>query len=120
MKNKNKGDGIVDIMSHLHQFVPASEHTKRVTIKSTGEEVDVHQATFHKILIGGDQLTAARARGAKKMRVNSVSGLRDLSLVQKTGILSSICFRLCPFPPNFVCVCACIHPQNILSSGSTS
>ena len=46
MKNKNKGDGMVDIVSHLHQYVPAIEHSKRVTIKSTGEEVDVHQLPF--------------------------------------------------------------------------
>ena len=116
MKNENKGDGIVDIMSHLHQYVPAIEHTKRVTIKSTGEEVDVHQATFHKILIGGDQLTAARARGAKKMRANSVSPLTRLEGLipcaedwhTKLNLLQVV-----PLPSHFFLCFACIHPQNI-------
>ena len=76
-KNENKGDEMVDIMSHLHQYVPAVEYTKDFVI--TGINV-VHvatlkQATMHSILLRGDQLTASRARGARKARVNSDSPL---------------------------------------------
>ena len=35
--------------------------------------VQVPRAKFHKILFGGDQLTAARARGAQRIRMNSTS-----------------------------------------------
>ncbi len=64
---------MVDIMTHLHQYVPAVEYTNSVFIPSTGETVQVQHAAFHRVLFGGDQLTVARGRGAQKARVNSVS-----------------------------------------------
>lgn len=64
---------MVDIMSHLHQYVPTVEYTDNTFIPSTGETVQVPCAAFQKILFGGDQVTAVRARGAQKVRVNSVS-----------------------------------------------
>ncbi len=72
-KNENLGDDMVDIMLHLHQYVPLTQTTKQLFVPSIGEEVDICQASLHPILLGGDQLTAARARGAKKTRVNSVT-----------------------------------------------
>lgn len=78
LKNENKGDDMVDIMSHLHQYVPAVEYTNKVFIPSTGEIVEVQHAAYHKVLFGGDQLTATRARGAQKTRVNSISPLARL------------------------------------------
>lgn len=78
MKNENKTDDMVDIMSHLHQYVPAVEYTRKVFIPTTEETVEVPQARFYSILFGGDQLTVARARGAKKVRVNSVSQITRL------------------------------------------
>jgi len=40
---------------------------------SIGENIEVPHAAFQKIFFGGDQHTVARARGAQKVRVNSVS-----------------------------------------------
>ena len=55
---------MVAIMSYLHQYVPThancSEPTE-CTYKPSQED------QFYKILVGGDQLTAARARSSKKV-----------------------------------------------------
>ena len=66
---------MVDIMTHLHQYVPAIEYTASATIPSTEETVQVQHAALHKIFFGGDQLTVARARSAQKAMDNSVSPL---------------------------------------------
>lgn len=69
---------MVDIMSHLHQYVPTLEYAKTIHRTSTGRELEVSQVHVRKILFGGDQLTAARGRGAKRSRVNSLSGVTRL------------------------------------------
>ena len=69
-KNENKGNEMVDIVSHLHQYVPVIHDTDRKTI-SNGDSVTVNKDVCRPLLFGGDQLTAARARGAKKSRRNS-------------------------------------------------
>lgn len=78
LKNENKGDDMVEIMQHLHQYVPAVEYAKTVYLTSTREELQVSQVNLKKILFGGDQLTAARGRGAKRARANSLSGITRL------------------------------------------
>ena len=65
MKDENKGNEKVDIMSHLHQCVPAISSAQEATI-STGETVLEERTVLHPILVGGDQLTVARARAAIK------------------------------------------------------
>ena len=64
---------MVDIMSHLHQYVPTVKYTEDITIPGGEEGVQIPKALFHKILFGGDQLTVARARGAQRIRMNSMS-----------------------------------------------
>lgn len=64
---------MIDIMSHLHKYVPTLTYTENVSVSGMEESVSIPRAIFHKILFGGDQLTAARARGAQRIRVNSVS-----------------------------------------------
>ena len=51
---------------------------KDVHVQANGEVVSVPQATFHSILFVGDHLTAAKARGAIKARVNSVTPVSRL------------------------------------------
>ena len=77
-KNENLGDDMVDILLHLHQYVPLVQTTKSVHVPVTEEEVDVSQASFRRILLGGDQLTTARARAAIRSRVNSVTSATRL------------------------------------------
>ena len=59
LKDENKLDEMVDIMSHLHQYIPAQEFTEDVALPNTGGTVPVQKAVMHSILFGGDQLTAA-------------------------------------------------------------
>ena len=72
-KYENKRDDIVEIMSHLHQYVPSVIYLENVSIQAMGVSVQVPCGILHKILFGGDQLTAARVRGAQRIRINSTS-----------------------------------------------
>ena len=60
---------MVDIVREVHRYVPGVKYTAVQTIESTDEEVPVKK--FHKILFGGDQLTAARIRSAQKHMCNA-------------------------------------------------
>ena len=53
LKNENKGDEMVEILSQMHQYVPAVQYTKSVRVPITGEEVQVSQASLHQILSWG-------------------------------------------------------------------
>ena len=66
--NEQATDEMVSILEHLHQYVPV--------VRQEGDEAD----TYSPIPFGGDQLTAARATTAKKVRVTSQgrSALRGL------------------------------------------
>ena len=77
LKNENRGDEMVEIMSH-HQYVPSHQYIKKVFVTGTGQEVDVSEVIFKKILFGGDQLTATRGRSAKRARSNSLSSITRL------------------------------------------
>ena len=64
---------LVDIMLHLPQYVPLMQTTEKVLVPGIEEEIDVCKESLHRILLGGDQLTAARARAAIRTRVNSLT-----------------------------------------------
>ena len=64
---------MVEIMSILHQYVPKIEFTEECFISSICETIQVPNVFIHPIIIGGDQLTAARGRGAKKAKVHADS-----------------------------------------------
>lgn len=72
-KNETKMDEMVDIMAHMHQYVPIIESSEEVYVPSLDEKVELCKARCFPIIIAGDQLTAARARGAKEVKCNSVS-----------------------------------------------
>ena len=64
LKNENKKSEMIDIMEELQQYVPARK------IAET-EDGGMEHEVVHPILFGGDQLTAARARGSSELRINS-------------------------------------------------
>lgn len=66
------------ILSHMHQYVPCKESAKLVYIPSKSEFVLKDSAVINQVLIGGDQLTAARARGAITAMSNSVTPQKRL------------------------------------------
>lgn len=78
LKNENKGDEMVDIMAHLHQYVPSVNRSEEKMI-SPDEAFSQEKAKFHQILVGGDQLTVARARSAIKVKVNSFTPSKKFS-----------------------------------------
>ena len=65
---------MVDILTHIHQYVPQVEYEKLVAVDlpSTNEleNATVYKALTHPILLGGDQLSQARARTALKVKCN--------------------------------------------------
>lgn len=61
LKNENKGDEMVEILTHLHQYVPCVPFVTKTTL-DTGEVVEEEKANIRRVIIGGDQLTAARIR----------------------------------------------------------
>lgn len=61
---------MVDIMTHLHQFVPSVSSTEEEVV-SNGERVQVVKEKMHKLLVGGDQMTATRAKSAIKAKMNA-------------------------------------------------
>ena len=69
-KNETKND---DIMAHMYQYVAIVESSEEVYVPSLDENVEVYKARSFPIIVAGDQLTAARARGAKKAKCNSGS-----------------------------------------------
>ena len=60
---------MVEIMIEIHQYAPCEHYQDEYV---DGDEViSISKTKLHPILLGGDQLTASRARGAKKAKVNS-------------------------------------------------
>ena len=68
---------MVEIMKHLHQYVPYVERVEEVEV-STQEKVDLCKEAVHKILVGGDKTTAVRVRSDKRARANSDTPLKRL------------------------------------------
>ena len=68
MKNENQLDEMVDILATLHQYVPL--HEVQVETDEDGDEPATVEI-LHKVLFGGDLLTAIRAKGAQRIRQNS-------------------------------------------------
>ena len=72
-KNENKGDEMVDIMDTIHLYVPMIETSQEILVPSLNKSVEVQKARSFPVCLHGDYLTAARARGAQKAKINSES-----------------------------------------------
>ena len=71
-------DDMVEIMKHIQKYVPTITSEKKVVVPVSSEEVAVVNDSFHKILLGGDQLTVARIRSSQHIVKNSERGLERL------------------------------------------
>ena len=69
LKNENKLKEIVDILDELQKFAPSKSHTVDIPPKWRS----LKEIAFHRLLFGGDQLTAKRARAGVRIRNNSVN-----------------------------------------------
>ena len=59
-----KLDDMGKILGNFHQFVPTVERMGKLALPN-GSYLDFDDTRFHQVLVGGDQLTVARARGAQ-------------------------------------------------------
>ena len=64
---------MVDILHELHRFVPSKSETTDVPVPNSGEVRSLSEISFHRLLFGGDQLTAKRARAGVRIRNNSTN-----------------------------------------------
>ncbi len=71
MKNENKVDEVVDILSTLQEYVPTQKLSANLKVPGKDEMDKVTAERMHQLLFGGDQLTVARAKGAQRVRENS-------------------------------------------------
>ena len=77
-----KSDEMVDILKDIHNYVPSVPYSKQKQL-STGVVTTEEKASMHRIVVGGDQLTAARIRAAQKAKLNGQTPLSRLE-----GIIS--------------------------------
>lgn len=65
------------ILKELHHYVPTEKVTLNLTLP-TGESKPLDSELFHRILLGGDQLTAARACSGCSARIDHDSSGKTL------------------------------------------
>ena len=70
--NENKNEEIIQIL------VPVMEYDGDLFVPSINEDITIRKALFSPVLLGGDQLTAAHVRGAKKAKVSANIPLKRL------------------------------------------
>ena len=81
-KDENKYEDMMDILQHIQRYVPSKHVERDFIVPGSDEVVTVQDEDFTTTLVGGDQLTVARVRGAQLIRSNSGTN-RD----RFTGIL---------------------------------
>jgi len=69
---------MIEILTQLHKYVPQSTYFIEKAV-STGEVEKIEKAKMRQILVGGDQLTAARARCAIKGKMNAQTPEKSLA-----------------------------------------
>ena len=70
---------MVEILDSIHKYVPIKRTTEDFDVPNEDEDdgfehISVQIDHFHHILLGGDQLTVVRIRGAQSIRNNSENG----------------------------------------------
>ena len=78
-KSEMKYDDMIDIMDHLHQYVPTQTSVVQVDLPEPDGKIDITKTSFHTILFGGDQLTSKRARGSQMIRSNSITSTQQIN-----------------------------------------
>ena len=80
---------MISILEELHKYVPKITTTTQVKViqnDETEEESTIYEDNVHRILLGGDQLTAARVRGYAQILRELCINLQLLKLCVKTGM----------------------------------
>ena len=79
--SENKLDEMSKILEHFMQFVATVPKEGRVLLPN-GSFLDYDNTRFFRILVGGDQLTAARIRGTQAQR-----HLQDKAVDRLEGVI---------------------------------
>ncbi len=69
---------MISILGSLHEYVPTLTSPYTTEVPGSSETVEYPVDSFHYVLLGGDQLTAKRARGSQGIRSNSERGKERL------------------------------------------
>lgn len=73
---------MIDILEHIQSYVPCISEKKVLSVynaEGDTEEIDYTDYQFMTTLVGGDQLSTARARGSQRIRSNSDDNFAKLS-----------------------------------------
>ena len=76
LRNENKYEEMIDIMLHLHKYVPSKTIDQTLTVGES--EHTVRDEHLYPLLFGGDQLSVARYRGSKSIRRCSTTPTKRL------------------------------------------
>ena len=76
LKNETKLKEMTEVLDTLSEYVPVHVATKTVSVE--GKDYTIDDSRLIQILFFGDQLTAARARGAIALRDDDISALHRL------------------------------------------
>ena len=68
--NETAYEDMIEILKHVQKYVP-SKNVERKFVLPNKDTVSYKEEHYAVTLIGGDQLTVARARGAQRIRSNS-------------------------------------------------
>ena len=105
MWNENKTDEMVSILTQLHQYVPKRSEESAVYVESTGDTEVVLVESLFPLLVGGDQLTSERIRGAQSVRKNSTTPTGRLQGIvpvsedwHAKACFLQVCFFMFPLP----------------------
>ena len=101
-KSEMKYDDMIEIMEHVHQYVPTNTETVEIDLPTIDDKLKVTKTNVHTTVFAGDLLTAKRARGSQKIRSNSITPTEQIS-----GLLPSSedwHARLCLLQVSMVCV----------------
>ena len=61
---------MVEIMTEMHKYVPTKLYEEEYFDEDEDEVIRLSRASIHPILIGGDQLTACRARQKRQRSIH--------------------------------------------------
>ena len=80
LKNENKLEEMADILEEFHKYVPNHASEGNIVLPD-GHTRNFDNTLFHKLLVGGDQLTVARVRGATALRSALSKSIHHLACV---------------------------------------
>lgn len=100
LHSEQKYDEMLCILDNLYKYVPRRSFTESVSVND--EEYSLSTDVTHTILLGGDQMTAARCRGCQSIRSNSTNDSDKLNGFHPVAedwhtkvILLEVCMHAC-------------------------